>query len=113
MSIPGMDEAERKRGEENNRIAMERLSTQLKDLILSLPPRELLAYIWSTTAVSGMFAEDGDRAQHRTALNTTQFVLEYVHAALASFPADKENVFDEKVCAAIFKVAGITVTELR
>jgi SEC-C motif len=105
MSIPGMDEADRKRGEDDSRATMERLAAHLKDLILSLPPHELLGYIWSTTAVSAMFAEDGDRAKHRTELNTTQFVLEYVHAVLVSFPPGKEGIFDEKVCAEIYKIA--------
>ena len=58
MSIPGMSEDDRKKGEEQSRSEMERLAAQLKDLILSLPPRELLGYIWSTTAVGAMFAQD-------------------------------------------------------
>ncbi|MDB5581979.1 MAG: preprotein translocase subunit SecA [Bradyrhizobium sp.] len=105
MSIPGMDEANRKRSEDDNRAAMERLSAQLKDLILSLPPRELLGYIWSTAAMSAMFAEEGDSAQQRNEINTRQFVLEYVHAVLASFPSITESAFDETICAEIFKVA--------
>jgi hypothetical protein len=63
---------------------MERLSLRLKELILSLPPRELLGYIRSTSAVAAMFVADDERATHRTEMNLTQFVLEYIHAVLSS-----------------------------
>jgi SEC-C motif len=105
MAIPGLEEADRIRGEEDSRAAMERLSARIKELVLSLPPRELLGYIWSKATVSVMFAEDSDRAEHRTELNTTQFVLEYVHAVLASFPPGNEGPFDERVCTELFEVA--------
>lgn len=105
MAIPGMSEEERRQNEERSRIEMVRLSSHLKDLILQLPPRELLGYIWSTTAVAGMLAEGDVRAHHRAELNTVQFVLEYVHAVLASFPPGGEGAFKEETVAEIFKTA--------
>ncbi len=105
MAVPGMSEEERRQGEERSRIEMERLSSHLKDLILQLPPRDLLGYIWSTTAVAGMFADGENRSAHRAELNTVQFVLEYVHAILASFPPGSEGAFKEETVAEIFKVA--------
>lgn len=84
---------------------MERLSSRLKDLILQLPLRELLGYIWSTAAVAGMFADGEDRATHRAEMDTVQFVLEYVHAVLASFPPGDEGAFKEETVAEVFKVA--------
>jgi hypothetical protein len=105
MSIPGMEEADRRRGEDDNRAAMEHLSAQLKDLILALPARELLGYIWSNMVMSAMLAQDGDGRKPRTELNATQFVLEYIHAVLASFPSGTAGAFDEKVCVEIFKIA--------
>ncbi|MDA9489563.1 hypothetical protein XI08_10420 [Bradyrhizobium sp. CCBAU 11361] len=100
-----MSEEERHRSEEGSRVDMERLSGELKDLVLSLPPRELLGYIWSTTKVAGMLAEGDARAHHRAELNTVQFVLEYVHAVLASFRPGDEGAFKEETVAKIFKVA--------
>jgi hypothetical protein len=105
MAIPGMSEEDRRQSEERSRIEMERLSSRLKDLILQLPPRELLGYIWSTTAVAGMLADGDARAHHRAELNTVQFVLEYVHAVLASFPPGGEGGFKEETVAEIFEVA--------
>jgi hypothetical protein len=105
MAVPGMSEEERKQSEERSRIKMERLSSHLKDLILPLPPRELLGYIWSTTAVAGMLADGDERAHHRAELNTVQFVLEYVHAVLVSFPPGGEVAFKEETVAEIFKIA--------
>lgn len=105
MAVPGMSEEERKQSEERSRIKMERLSSHLKDLIRQLPPRELLGYIWSTTTVAGMLADGDERAHHRAELTTVQFVLEYVHAVLVSFPAGGEGAFKEEVVAEIFKVA--------
>ena len=57
------------------------------------------------TAESVMFAQDDDRAEHRSELDTTQFVLEYIHAVLSSFPSGTPGAFDEKTCAEIYKVA--------
>ncbi|WFU80707.1 hypothetical protein QA645_40870 [Bradyrhizobium sp. CIAT3101] len=105
MAIAGMSEEERLRSEERSRADMERLSRELQSLILSLPPRELLDYIWSTTTVAGMFADGNGRASHRAEMNTVQFVLEYVHAVLASFAPGGEGAFKEETVAKIFKVA--------
>jgi hypothetical protein len=105
MAVPGMIEVERRQSEERSQMKMERLSSHLKDLILQLPPRELLGYIWSTTKVAGMLADGDARAHHRAELNTVQFVLEYVHAVLASFPPGGEDVFMEETVAEIFKIA--------
>lgn len=105
MAIPGMSETERRQSEERSRLDMERLSSHLKDLILRLPPRELLGYIGSTAAVAGMLADGDGRAAHRAALNTVQFVLEYVHAVLVSFPPGGQGAFEEETVAEIFKTA--------
>ncbi len=105
MTVPGMSEEKRRQSEERSRIEMERLSSHLKDLIFQLPPHELLGYIWSTTVVAGMLADGDGHAQHRSELNTVQFVLEYVHAVLASFPPGGEGAFKEETVAEIFKTA--------
>jgi hypothetical protein len=52
-----------------------------------------------------MLADGDDRPKHRAELNTVQFVLEYVHAVLASFPPGGEGAFKEETVAEIFKVA--------
>src|SRR4051812_12399378 len=105
MAGPALDEAARKPAGDNNRAAKGRTSPRIKDLILSLPPRELLGHIWSTAAVGSMLAEDGGQAKHRAELSTRQFVLEYVHAALASFAPRGEPTFNEAVCSEVFEVA--------
>jgi hypothetical protein len=106
MPIDGLNETLREKSEGESREEMEQLSLRLKELILSLPPRELLGYIRSTSAIAAMFAADDDRVAHRTEMNLTQFVLEYIHAALSSSVLSPDTAaFDESVCADIFKTA--------
>lgn len=105
MAVPGISEEERRQGEESSRADMERLAAELKDLIRRLPPRELLGYIWSSAAAAGMLSDDDGWMHRRAELNAVQFVLEYVHAVLASFPPGGEGAFEEKTVAEIFNVA--------
>lgn len=86
---------------------MEATATKIRALIVGMPPKDLLGYIYSQlmmkiTTCSG--ADITERAAD-TADDTTneiQFLLEYVHAVLASDAAPTEVEFDEAKCAELF-----------
>jgi len=95
---------------------MEVLSRRLTDLILSQPPQDLLGYIWGQLLMGSMFANgdaDDERDEHsrsttpavRDQLNSVQFVLEYIHAALAGYEGDAAAELSESVCAEIIKTS--------
>jgi hypothetical protein len=101
-----MKEEERRELEENSQLEMEQLALRLKGLILSQPPKELLGYVWGSMAVASMFADEPeDRAKHRLEMSATQFVLEYIHAVLSSFPATEPSVFEEAAATEISTIA--------
>jgi hypothetical protein len=117
MAFVGLDEKKRKVIEAEKRNKMEVLSKRLTDLILSQPPQDLLGYIWGQLLMGSMFAsadgpdDEGDQPNKSTSragrdqLNSIQFVLEYVHAALAGYEEDEVTELSEPVCAEIIKVA--------
>ena len=118
MAFSGLDEDKRQKMELESRLEMERLSIRLKELILSQPPQDLLAYIWSQLLMSSMVASSDDERvaednasaeeiahKDRDQLNITQFVLEYIHATLSAFKDNGAAAFSELACADLFENA--------
>ena len=100
--------------------ALETSAQQLRDLIASMPPKELLGYIYATLVLGmgkGQKSSDGEVREadflRKRNLEQAQFLLEYVHAVLATTPTSASSKLDESVCAEIIQIAeGIKSTSL-
>jgi hypothetical protein len=94
---------------------VETLAIRLRELIASQPTKELLAYAYSSLLLGGR--EDNDLKNKKGApakdkpklarlnIDEAQFLLEYVHAVLATTALENETPLDEAVCAEIADVA--------
>jgi hypothetical protein len=118
MSRSGLNAEERQTAENESRLEMERLAGHLKDLILSQPPRDLLGYLWGQLLMSSIYVSTNEDSisnnvasnsqpsyGHSDTLSTIQFVLEYVHAALAAFESPEVSELSESVCAEIIRMS--------
>jgi len=86
--------SERLRGE------MEALALQVRDLALTLPPVQLLGWVWATvhTRILADLRKEGDDYRPDKALvNEIQFALEYLHAVWSCHAdlASETTPFDE------------------
>ncbi|UXN69269.1 hypothetical protein N8A98_18835 [Devosia neptuniae] len=83
-------------------LEMEELAARMRAIIVTQPPHDLLGYIQAQRVMGAMFEFDAENPEETDAarsdlINDSQFLLEYVHAVLASDPeADAE--FDEAAC---------------
>lgn len=93
------------------RLSMEILADEVKTLILELPPRTLLGYLWSHMLLT---TSQGDKESYNS--ETLQLAMEYVHATLSCFDTDevKDSDFDESKATqfmeAISNLRNATVT---
>lgn len=90
---------------------MEEIATNMRSLIVAMPPADLIGYIFAQRMIQSMekqqgaaLAESTDDAPYDT-LNETQFLLEYVHAVLASDLAPTDVRFDELRCSELVKLS--------
>lgn len=89
---------------------METTSARMRDLIVAMPAKDLLGYIYSQRMMKAMTdqgsASKGDVADDADdMINEIQFMLEYVHAVLATDAAPAEVKFDESKCAELFELS--------
>jgi hypothetical protein len=88
---------------------MESTAARMRALIVGMPAHDLLGYIYAQRIVKAM-AEQNDTEEQREAadaddlINENQFLLEYVHAVLASDVAPADVTFDESRCAELFEL---------
>ena len=90
---------------------MEETAANMRALILSMPPEDLLGYIYAQCmmkrlADSEATSEEHDSKDSYELINEIQFLLEYVHAVLVSDEAPEEVKFDEKQCAELFELSS-------
>lgn len=82
---------------------MEKAASEIRILINGMPPEELLGYIYSQLMIVNTTISS---QQNSNLFNDTkiemQFLLEYVHAVLASDIAPNVIKFEEKDCAKLF-----------
>jgi hypothetical protein len=88
---------------------MEQKSLQVRDLISSQPPRELLGYLWAQLhmrALKDPSGNDDALSPDKEVIQTFQFALEYVHAVWACNAgiADEEAPLDVGDVATLFDV---------
>lgn len=103
-----MDEKKRKEVAISLLKEMEATGGRMRELILATPPHDLLGYIYAQHVMKAM----GDQRQVKKKseaeepddlINENQFLLEYVHAVLASDVAPASMPFDEAKCAELFE----------
>lgn len=90
---------------------MEATAADMRALIVSMPPKDLLGYIYAQRLMKMIASSDEASAEYDTevpddAINELQFLLEYVHAVLASDKAPDKVEFDEAKCAELFELSG-------
>lgn len=74
-----------------------------------MPPHDLLGYIYAKRMMKAMADQSAADEQCKTdapddLINENQFLLEYVHAVLASDTAPANMTFDEAQCAELFEL---------
>jgi hypothetical protein len=111
MSIAGLNEKKRLEMVASTMKEMEALGRRMRNLIAAQPPLDLLGYIYAQHILRDYRKpEETERpkpADDPGALtNERQFLLEYVHAVLASIPAQDDTTFDEAACAELFECAS-------
>lgn len=90
---------------------MEATAARMRALIVAMPAQDLLGYIYAQSLMKAMKDHDAistvrDAEGPDDTINKHQFLLEYVHAVLASDDASAEVNFDEAECAELFELGG-------
>lgn len=106
-----MNEIKRKEAIASLLKAMETTAARMRDLIVAMPPHDLLGYIYAQRMMKAMSGQNATLEQHKPdgpddLINEIQFLLEYVHAVLASNTAPTEMTFDEARCAELFELGS-------
>jgi SEC-C motif len=86
---------------------MEATSARMRELIVAMPPHDLLGYIYAQRVMNAMAVQSAAEERCQTdapddLINEIQFLLEYVHAVLASDAAPADMTLDEAKCAELF-----------
>ena len=108
MTIAGWSEENRAEAVESTLREMEALGKRMRELIAAQPPLDLLGYIYGEKlckAMNEMTAEQEQSSDQTPQTDVTQFLLEYVHAVLASTPTDGTS-FDEVAGVELFDCAS-------
>ena len=104
-----MDENKRKEIATSLLKEMENIAARMRALIVAMPPQELLGYLYAQFMMKAMVGQSADQEQNETGdqsdlINENQFLLEYVHAVLASDGSPEDVTFDEAKCAELFEL---------
>jgi len=89
---------------------MEASAARMRELIVTMRPHDLLGYIYAQQMIKAMADQGGARKPEQAVgrddlINENQFLLEYVHAVLASDVAPADMVFNEVQCAELFELS--------
>lgn len=106
-----MDDKKRKEAAASLLKDMEATSTRMRELIVSMPPHDLLGYIYAQLVMKAMTDQSATEEQCQTdapddVIGENQFLLEYVHAVLASDAAPADMRFDVAKCAELFELSS-------
>lgn len=106
-----MDENEQKEAEAALLKDMQTTAAQMRELIVAMPPHDLLGYIYAQNMLEAM-ADNGVADEEQPGaddpgdlINQNQFLLEYVHAVLASESAPEDMKFDESKCVELYQLS--------
>jgi len=92
---------------------MEKAAARMRELIVGMPPQDLLGYLYAQYLLKAMSAQDvrleedkpPEPAEPDDLINENQFLLEYVHAVLASDSLPEQVAFDEAKCAELYDIS--------
>jgi hypothetical protein len=103
-----MDEKKRKEVAISLLKKMEVTAGRMRELILATPPHDLLGYIYPQHIMKAMADQKpgkkkSEAEESNDLINDNQFLLEYVHAVLASDVAPASMTFDEARCTELFE----------
>jgi SEC-C motif len=87
--------------------SMEVTAARMRELIVAMPPHDLLGYIYAQRMMNVIAGQSRSPKQHveddqSDLINENQFLLEYVHAVLASDAEPAKMTFDEGHCAELY-----------
>ena len=104
-----MDEKKRKEAAASLLKDMETTAARMRELIVVMPPHDLLGYIYAQRLLKAMGDKSAAQEQPKAdapddLINDSQFLLEYVHAVLASDAGPADMTFDEAGCAELFEL---------
>lgn len=104
-----MNEKIRKETDASLLQEMEATAALMRNLIVAMPAHDLLGYIYAQRMIKAMAGQDAAEEQREAndpddLINEIQFLLEYVHAVLASDAATADVAFDEAKCAELFEL---------
>ncbi|MCV9912853.1 YecA family protein [Burkholderia pseudomallei] len=104
-----MDEKNRKEAAASLLTDMEATAARMRELIVAMPPHDLLGYIYAQRMIKAMADQSDTQDQYEAdgpddLINENQFLLEYVHAVLASDVAPADLAFDEAKCAELYEL---------
>lgn len=104
-----MDEIKRKETAASMLKEMEAIAARMRELIVTMPPHDLLGYIYAQYMMKAMADQSATEEKREEdgpddLINENQFLLEYVHAVLASDAAPPEMAFDEAQCTELFEL---------
>lgn len=105
-----MDEKIRKVAAASLLKDMEVTAARMRELIVAMPPHDLLGYIYAQHMKQAIAHQSVIQGQQEAdspdnLINENQFLLEYVHAVLASDVAPAVLSFDEGLCADLFELS--------
>ncbi|HHQ2567656.1 TPA: SEC-C metal-binding domain-containing protein [Pseudomonas aeruginosa] len=103
-----MDEKKRKELAASLLKDMEATAARIRESIIAMPPHDLLGYIYARYLMKAMADQGLTQVQDKSdtpdnLINENQFILEYVHAVLASEVTSMNEVFDEAQCTELFE----------
>ncbi|ENT4933308.1 hypothetical protein ACOBM3_15775 [Enterobacter hormaechei] len=89
---------------------MESIADRMRELIVKMPPHDLLGYIYAQHMMKTMGNQIGGEKQGQEngpddMVNENQFLLAYVQAVLASDAAPADMEFNEALCAELFELS--------
>ena len=104
-----MDEIKQKEAAASLLKDMESTAARMRELIVAMPPHDLLGYLYAQYMMKAMVGQSSDSAQDKEnapddLINENQFLLEYVHAVLASDTPPANMTFNETMCAELFEL---------
>ena len=86
---------------------MKTTAARMRELIVGMPPHDLLGYIYSRYLMKAIVDQSANLEKDEAEgpddlINENQFLLEYVHAVLASDEAPAGMKFDESQCSELY-----------
>jgi hypothetical protein len=111
MTESQTDEDKRKETAASLMKDMEAIAARMREIIVGMPPLDLLGYIYAQHIMKAMSEQDITKEEREALgpddlINQNQFLLEYIHAVLATDPAPDKVEFSEEKCAELFELSG-------